>query len=228
MTPDLTTTPAPLVPVTDLPASQRPARCQAIICRGALGRQAAHMSPECVRLTANAARAEDLTEQDYREIYQELRSKMSLRAFKAQIGSQYSIGYWSKYETHPETLTRAARQELRAAVGLPALPPAPTEALAAMDPDATIYRVGALPATRVALIGADIESVTLHVNGQITALPDPALDWHVTAATRPRPRKPTKAIRLCPDHWERLNTMRRDAGLTWDDFAAWVLDVCGA
>lgn len=180
-------------------------------------------------VTARAEAADNLTPADYRDIYDELRSKAPLRGFVEMIHSQYSIAWWSKYERNDVTLTRPARNELRVAVGLPALPLTVAEATVRVNPDATVYQVGRAPATRVVLVGADAPAaLTLRLNGNLavehpersgTASQDPAQTSGVTAVTRP-PRRatPTRAIRVSLTRFERLNAARRRAGLTWDAF----------
>jgi len=75
----------------------------------------------------------------------------------------------------------------------------------------------------------------LRVNGSVTAIdPSAALaaassaqDASVTAVTASRKRRPTRAIRLSPDRFARLQTLRQEAGLTWNELADWVVELCG-
>lgn len=128
-------------------------------------------------VTTCAQSADDLTDADYRDIYDELRVKCSLDTFVVTIGSAVSKAWWSKYERGEATLTRSRRAELRAAVGLPPLPPAVADALANVDPDASVYQVGGQRASRVVLVGADVSAVNLRLNGACTVEP------HVTGVT---------------------------------------------
>lgn len=192
------------------------------------------MTPPVTIVTSRAEAADELTPSDYRDIYDELRTKGSLRVFVETIGSQYSIAWWSKYERREIELTRQAKQELRQAVSLPPLPLTIAEAAATIDPDATVYQVGEQTATRVVMVGGDIaEPLTLHLNGRVTILDDepsddPAPEPGVTPVTTGKaPRKPTKAIRVSPDSFDRLQRLRTDAGMTWDEFAVWVATLCG-
>lgn len=202
-------------------------------------------------LTSRAASADTLADADYRDIYQEVRGydqatgqyRLSLRGFTALIQARFpgeeclSIAYWSKYHNNLTALSRRARNELRALVGLPGLPPTVAEATADVDPDATVYQVGDDPADRVILVGADQhDPLTLTLDGYLTVDDggDPpgsplgdALASHVTAVTPPRSRKPTKAIRLSPDKADRLNALRKEAAMTWDEIAGWILELCG-
>lgn len=179
--------------------------------------------------TTGAAAADDLTEAEYRDIYSELRGRMSLRAFVALVASGNTIGYWSKWERTPEqVLHRQARNELRLAVGLAELPPTVEAVLAqAVDPDATVYLVGTAPADRVVLVGRDTPPVTLRINGRLDVI-DPLATQVETARvspdTRVRLRQPTRAIRVRPETFDRLSTLRREAGLSWDEFGAWVVE----
>lgn len=185
--------------------------------------------PPVSLVTARAVAAEDLTEADYRDIYAELRAKMSLRAFVELIDSGYTIGYWSKWENHPtHTLTRQGCNELRRAVGLPALPATIGDVAAGIDPNASVYQVGESLADRVVLLGRDIHAIDLRINGAVTVLTDPGENVHVSSDTARKRRTPTKAIRLHPETYNRLQSLRAEAGLTWDEFGAWVAVICGA
>lgn len=136
------------------------------------------------RVTANASH-DDLTDQDYRDIYAELRTGRSLRQFIALIGSGLSAARWSQWEAGARPLSRQMRQELRAAVGLAELPPAVAEAMAAVEPDADIWQVGTGTADRVMLI-ARPGPISFHWNGdgpeEIEQAPTRAA---VTPVTRP-------------------------------------------
>lgn len=187
-------------------------------------------------LTLNASH-DDLNLDDYRQIYQELREGRPLREFVELLTSAYSIAWWSRWERGNLRLTRAARNELRRAVGLRELSPVPAEFLANSDivsPDAAVYRVDPVgatlrgcpdmpdPATRVILIGEQTTAVDLHVNNTVSIL-DPAPGSHVTAVTKPTRRALRKTVHLSPAAWNRLNTARQDAGATWEDFLSSLL-----
>ncbi len=192
------------------------------------------MPPVVTRVTTAPAESDDLQPSDYRDIYDELRTKCSLRLFCETIRSQYSIAWWSKFERGEMQLTREARQELRAVVGLAPLPPTVQEATAAIRPDAAVYQVGTVghdaPAGRVVLVGADAPAaLTLHLNGHLTVddasaaqAPEPL----VTRLQRPsQPRTPSKAIRVSPESFERLQGHRKALGLTWDALLVGMLDL---
>lgn len=187
------------------------------------------MPPVVTTVTTRAHSADQLTDADYRDIYDELRSKCGLRQFAEQLGSRYSIATWSKYERGELTLPRPAKQELRAAVGLAPLPPTVEEAAARIDPDATVWQVGETVPNRVVMVGADVtKPFTVRLNSHVEIIdgddnaptPQPA----VTAVTTPtRTRRPTKAIRVSPTAFQRLSAARQQSGLTWDDFLSHLL-----
>jgi hypothetical protein len=182
--------------------------------------------PAVTTVTTRAVSADDLSESDYREIYTELREQTTLRKFAEVIESQYSFAWWSKFEREVGQLTRPARQELRRAVGLPALPPTVDEAMAGVDPDATVYRVDDRQQTaddrrqadRVVLVAVR-GPVSLNLNGDLEVVecaPDgQERDYVVTGVTRRRQRK---GVSIRPTTWESLNDARKQAGKTWDEF----------
>lgn len=177
-----------------------------------------------VETVTRDAGADDLTDQDYRDIYDELRGQHSLRAFVEIVASRYSFAWWSKYERGDVELTRDARTELRRAVGLPLLPPTIAQATTDVDPNAVVYRVGHERLTRVVLVGHP-RPLTIHLNGTLAAreddagdaddIADPPPDPHVTEVTR---RKKRQTISLDPELHRRLNAARQAAGVTWAAF----------
>lgn len=88
--------------------------------------------------TANATQFTDVSDEEYREMYQELRKELSLRKFVDYIGSAMSHATWDKYDKDPKALTRRMKQELRKAVGLSLLPLTVQEAINDVDPDASV------------------------------------------------------------------------------------------
>ncbi len=180
-------------------------------------------------VTANATQ-DNLTDQDYRDIYNDLRDNRSLRQFVQMIGSQYSIAFWGKYEAGELPLTRKAKDELRKAVGLPVLPLLLSEAIAIADPDATVYQIGAEKADRVIMVGQAGE-VTIRLNGQLEVLENGSEEMPkstvVTSVTRARQRRTRKGIDLSPNVWNRLSEARVAQKMTWDQFALWLLEERG-
>ena len=128
-----------------------------------------------VTLVTRDATLDDLSTQDYRDIYDELREKddrngsyaVSLDKFVTLVSSQYSKAQWSKYHNGETTLTRAMRNELRRCVGLKPLPPTVAEATAGASPDASVWSIGDGPAEHVIMVTAS-EPLTLHVNGAVS------------------------------------------------------------
>jgi hypothetical protein len=147
-----------------------------------------------VTLVTRDATLDDLSTQDYRDIYDELRGRdpetsvytVSLDKFVTLVTSQYSKAQWSKYHNGETTLTRAMRNELRRCVGLPLLPPTVAEATATASPDAAVWQVGDGPAEHVIMVTTP-DPITLHVNGAVTVAsdaPQTQQNAHVTSVTR--------------------------------------------
>lgn len=95
--------------------------------------------------TANAT-VDDLSEQDYRDLYHELRGydadahtfAMSLRGFADFLQSSMSHAVWAKYDKQEASLTRRMKNELRQRAGLPLLPPTIEEAMHDVSEDAAV------------------------------------------------------------------------------------------
>ena len=154
-------------------------------------------------VTQNASQ-DDLTDTDYREIYQELREQHSLRDFVALAKSAKSIAYWSKYERGESGIGRAERNELRRAVGRPALAPTVADALADVDEDAEVLAIGDKPKNRVFLASKG-ESLTIYANGSVTA----SLD-RVTSVTRKRKRYRPDMTEAQYERWRAMSKDERD------------------
>ena len=185
--------------------------------------------PTVTLVTTRAQSADDLTDADYRDIYDELRVKCSLDRFIVAIGSAVSKAWWSKYERGEATLTRARRAELRAAVGLPPLPPSVADALASVDPDATIWHVRVSEDVDRVVMLSGTEAVTLRLNGSLQILDDePAVSSHVTAVTPARDRHNYAGLTVRRETKKRLDAVRRRAGLTWDELLAKLIDMEGS
>lgn len=171
-------------------------------------------------VTGGAGSADRLSDTDYREIYDELRSKTTLRQFAEFIGSAVSFAWWSKYERGEARLDRDRKAELRRAVGLPGLPRAVTEVTAGVDPDARVWQVGEGRPDRVVLVGMDAhEPLMLRLNGDLALVSEtPVQDAPVTGVTRRRARPNRGSIVVTRGTWERLNAARLRAGKTWDEY----------
>lgn len=171
-----------------------------------------------------AATYDDLTDSDYRDIYDEIRAGHALRGFIEVAGSTLSASWWSQWEKGGKNLTRRARNDLRRAVGLPLLPPTVEEAVAAhVHPDATVARVGDDPQARRVLLLATGDDVTVTWNG---SGPQMAASADVTGVARTQPENTVRrsrrtkraALSVSVELHEQLNAARQRAGLSWPAF----------
>lgn len=117
---------------------------------------------EIKQLTKNADK-DNLTDQDYRDIFNELRDNISLDKFVDLIKSSFSKALWSKYHNGQITLNRQMRNELRVAVGGEPLPPTIEEATSKVDPNAEVTQIGADQPDKVILVGTK-ENLSLNVS----------------------------------------------------------------
>lgn len=159
------------------------------------------------------ATQDDLSDQDYREIYDELRENTSLDKFIAKIGSAFSKALWSKYENGQAELNRAMRNELRLAMNLAPLPPTISEAVSGVNPDATVYQIGSDQPDKIFLIGTDEKFLFDGSDGSIKKFPVTA----VTPPTRAR-RRLIRPIASADQNQRRLKVLSTwqeviDAGL---------------
>ncbi len=173
----------------------------------------------------SAGQRDELTDSDYRDIYDELRVGCTLRQFIALAGSSLSPTWWSQYGNGQKALTWRARNDLRRAVGLPVLPMPARDLLAeTVHPDAEVARVGDDPQARRVLLLATGDAVTVSWNGdgpQIVTSAD------VTGVTRTQPentspstsrRAKRAALSVSVELHEQLNAARQRAGLSWPAF----------
>ena len=122
------------------------------------------------------ATADNLSDSDYRDIYDELRGRqgdsgaytVSLDKFVALTSSRYSKALWAKYQSGEASLNRTQRSELRVAVGLAALPYTVEEAAGTADPDALVVRIGDDKPHSIIMV-ATRKELEISVNGAITA-----------------------------------------------------------
>lgn len=167
---------------------------------------------QAVTLVTQNATHDDLTDSDYRDIYTELRQGTSLDKLVCALGSAYSKAQWHKYEGGQTPLTRPMRNELRAAVGLPALPLTLAEALTCADPDAQVWRIGDDTPDRIVAVGRAVTGVVC-VNGSVSLIDaHSAHNARVTTVTRAA-RKPAVRPMATPGQNER----RQACGATWRD-----------
>lgn len=158
-----------------------------------------------VALVTALAEAGDLSRDEYREIYDRVADGRSLRNIELALRSGVTFGWWAKYAAGEKHLDRERKNELRAWAGLPELPPSVGEAVAAgAHPDAAVYQVGLAIASRVILVGADVEAVNLRINGNVGIGGDsPALESHEAACTGQYSPQAPEAI-----HRTRLSYLR--------------------
>lgn len=163
-----------------------------------------------VTLVTRDATLDDLSTGDYRDIFNELREKMSLDKLVAFLGSQYSKAQWSKYEHSVDfVLTRTMRNELRHGVGLPALPLTVEEATRQASPDAAVWRVGDGVPEHILLVGA--EPITLYVDSGVQVVTSESRVTRVTAGSTPRKRY----ARPCVSESQNRRFLALPSGSTW-------------
>lgn len=169
------------------------------------------MNVTATLITQNATH-DDLSDEDYRDIFTELRQAMSLDKLCVLLGSAYSKAQWSKYEHGQADLTRTMRQELRAAVDLPPLALTIVEALKDADPDAEVWRIGNDVPDRIIVTGRATRG-TIFVNGSICHEDENDAKYPpVTVVTRAT-RKPLVRPVATPAQ----NQRRLAAGATWTE-----------
>ena len=149
-----------------------------------------------VTLVTRDATLDDLSDKDYREIYEELsrlsqdgkrtKESLSFDKFIASIDSHFSKALWARYENGEVRLNRAQRNELRAAMNRPLLPPTVAEATAQASPDAAVWTVGDGVPEHVIMVGET--PVTLYVNGAVSTVTQKCDVTKVTRPTRTRKR----------------------------------------
>lgn len=141
-----------------------------------------------VTLVTKDATLDNLSVNDYRDIFTELRQNLSLDKLIGVMGSSYSKATWSKYERGEMELNRTMRSELRRAVGQSELPLTVADAVShRTSPDAEVWSVGdgAFSAGKVLLITGEHQDLVLHVNGTVQAMPhQPPCNLGYTGAVR--------------------------------------------
>ena len=157
--------------------------------------------------------SDNLSDEDYRDIYDELREKISLDKLVAMLKSEYSKMQWHRYEKGQYPMNRTMRNELRRCVGLPLLPPLTiAEATAQASPDASVWSVGDGVPEHVIMVSDT--PVTLYVNGTVQTV---APKCDVTEVTRARrTRKPCVRVWIPETQNERFLRLCDGFGdLTW-------------
>jgi len=155
------------------------------------------------RLTIHASQ-DNLTDEDYLDIYNEVRKQdptdkdsyaVSLAQFITASGSQYSKAAWSKYHRGELDLNRTMRSELRRAVGLDPLPPTLHEIMDDVHPDAEVVRMGNEPVNRVILTGVT-GRLSLSLNGSVTLADASAQETPITSVISTQGARRDKRHRL--------------------------------
>lgn len=191
-------------------------------------------------VTRNAT-MDDLTLNDYRDISEELRNDGRLKAIVTEMTgkapnpdqplsldnfvkaakSQFSKAQWGKWfageasavpPVPPYTIiNRSMRNELRALVDLPLLPPTIMEAISVASPDAEVLRIGDEVPDRLIMVGLPSETgVTIHANGTVTAMMERE---RVTPVTPPAVGR----IKVRRELFDKLNARRMTLGLSWEE-----------
>lgn len=163
--------------------------------------------PPAVTLVTALAEASDLSDAEYRAIYDRLAGeKRSLRNVATALRSGVSHGWWGKYANGEAALDQARKAELRRWADLPKLPPTVADAVTSgAHPDAAVYRIGEQIASRVLLIGADVPTVALRVNGAPAVL---AQTGHVTGVTAITNVANPETVDRCPVRQNRRKYLR--------------------
>lgn len=178
-------------------------------------------------VTVNAD-GDDLTPEQYREIFDDLRTGHSLDSIVSMLDSSYSKAHWSRYERQQVELTRRMQNELRRAVGLPDRVPTVAEATADVDPSAEVVRVsnGTVgPAQRVILV-ATAQPVTLRCAEAVEVLPGESapIVGDRTVARVPARTRSTRGFNVPGRVYARLAAVRREMGVSWGELFDRLLD----
>lgn len=187
-----------------------------------------------VTLVTALAETSDLSDAEYRALYQRVAAGRSLRELATALRTAVSHTWWANYARGEKQLDQARKNELRAWAGLPELPPTVGEAVAAgAHADAAVYQVGAQVASRVVLVGADVPAVTLRLNGTVGVVAEARSDAVVSSVTAVSsvlaagaghsvraPRMARASIHISLTLQQRLNARRLALGLTWEAFLA--------
>ena len=168
-----------------------------------------------VTLITRSAGTDDLSEQDYRDIYEEVnprdangKPRYSLDKFVSHIASHYTKATWSNWLADKHPSTRIMRAELRAAMDLKPLPPTIAELALLVDEHAEIWAVGDGPKNRVILASKE-DRVQIHTNGVVTAHSGRVIG--ITRATRKRLRRDMSAEQA--KAWDGLTEAQRNERL---------------
>lgn len=150
-----------------------------------------------VTLVTKLAELESLTDEEYKDIYNELRGfhadtglfDLTLGQFAKLINTQVSRAAWWKYHAGELELGRSMRNELRARVDLPLLPPTVEEAIRVADKNAEVYQIGAGRPNRIVMLDARVEALLRSTETQLVTLNYTGHIEPTVAPPRPRPRR---------------------------------------
>ena len=170
------------------------------------------------KVTENAGVPETLTDDDYRDIYNELRGyhpdtglfDLTVGKLVKMIDSKVSRAAWWNYDIGKLALSRKMRNELRAAVGQPLLPPTIEDAMADVDPNGAVFQVGEDTPHRVIIIG-DKDPLWIHSTPE-------GLTASRTIATEP-PRTPPRPRKRVDRPWVTQEQMQaqESLGVAWKE-----------
>lgn len=176
-------------------------------------------------VTANAS-IDAFTEQDYKEIYQEVRGydeatntyALSLDKFLLQVGQPPTKATWSKWHNGELEINRTMKNMLRAAVGIPLLPLSLEQALADIAQDAEIVQIGEGAEPHRVIKIATAESLTIYVNGTITAArqDEPVTDRVTGVTTQKNDTRRRYRPELPPECRELIDAVRKQ-GLSFQE-----------
>jgi hypothetical protein len=171
-------------------------------------------------LTENAEACETMSEEGYRDIYDELRNthlpmkeRPSLDKFCSLIESKIPKMTWSRWEKGEGKLTRVMRNELRVAMRLDVLPPTVLEVMDDIDPDVKIVKVGNNETSYVILVGtSEVMTVDLTEHGlEIANVAKQSV--LVDLFKKKRVRKPL----IRPIASERQRDLKQLTGCSWSE-----------
>lgn len=162
-----------------------------------------------MKLLTSAAGQDEYSAQDYREMYEELREKMSLDRLVDWLHSRYSKAKWSQYERGVAALTRDMKNELRVAHDRPQLPATVAETTAHASPDASVWLAGEEGAgvETIIMVAGDAQRIREAVRGAEGALcaPSKRKRYEVPGRVRPPAVSAVTAARV------------RRLGVSWND-----------
>lgn len=144
-----------------------------------------------IELLTKDATLDDLSTGEYHELFEEIRYDSTLDKFLSfdkfieHIHSVYSKALWAKFSSGEIAPNRGMRNELRAARGLPLLPPTVAEVTATASPDSEVTKIGQGTPDRIVMIEYT-EPVTIQVNDSSVEIVENQPSKVVTSVTTKR------------------------------------------